>query len=245
MKYKEIAKEILGDRPKRDLVDDAFRFLKDIKQISSDYAFPYEQICCQLADSRLAIYRDEGLRIPSDSYECLYMVQSLILLQYIFGSGNVEKEHNGFMEYYKGLTTEQKQKLDPGLVYKHMFLDYFLPVFGADKTQEIFWIGRDMGMRNACFVVSFMNNCRYFDPETGKYKLKCLLCDKDGLNYELIARAKVDKEDLTEGLREGFIFFVCKDHYPLQAHKEFLEMAIRKLFPVKKLFSGDENVATD
>jgi hypothetical protein len=62
------------------------------------------------------------------------------------------------------------------------------------------------------------------------------------LYYELIARAKIDKEDLTEGLREGFILFLCKDHYPLQTHKEFLEMAIRKLFLVKKLYNGDEKV---
>jgi hypothetical protein len=39
------------------------------------------------------------------------------------------------------------------------------------------------------------------------------------LYYELIARAKVDKE--------------------------FLEMAMRKLFPVKKLYNGDEKVASN
>jgi hypothetical protein len=72
--------------------------------------FFYEQICSQLADFRLAIYRDEGLRIPSDCYECLYMVQSVILLQYISGSGNVEKNIMTLKEYYKELTTEQKQK---------------------------------------------------------------------------------------------------------------------------------------
>jgi hypothetical protein len=44
------------------------------------------------------------------------LIQSIILLQYIFGTGNVEKEHHDFTEYYKGLATEQKQKLDPGLV---------------------------------------------------------------------------------------------------------------------------------
>ena len=71
-----------------------------------------------------------------------------------------------------------------------MFLDYYLPMFGADKTQEIFWIGRDMGMHNGCFIVLFMNNYRYFGSDTHKYKLKCLLCDKDGLYYELIARAR-------------------------------------------------------
>lgn len=76
----------------------------------------------------------------------------------------------------KGLATEQKQKLDPGLVYRHMFLDYYLPVLGPDNTHEMFWIGRDMGMKNGCFIVYFMNNYRYFDSETGKYKLKCRLC---------------------------------------------------------------------
>jgi hypothetical protein len=234
MKYKDIVKGILAERPKRDLVDDAFWFLKNTKQISSDYILPYEEICSQLADFRLAVYRDECRRVDSNSYECLYMVQSIILLQYIFGSGNAEKEHNDFMEYYKGLTAEQRQKLDPGLVYKHQFLDYHLPVFGVDKTQEIFWIGRDMGMRNGCVIVLFMNNYRWFDSDTDRYKLKCLLCDKDGLHYDLMARCMVDKEDLTEGLSEGVVIFLCKDHYPIQRSEELLRMAMRKLHQMKK-----------
>lgn len=44
-------------------------------------------------------------------------------------------------------------------------------------------------MQNGCFIVYFMNNYRYFDSETAKYKLKCLLCDNDGLHYDLMAMA--------------------------------------------------------
>jgi hypothetical protein len=235
MKYKDIVKGILADKPKRELVDDAFWFLKTTKQISSDYTLPYEEICSQLADFRLALYHDECRRVASNSYECLYMVQSIILLQYIFGSGNAEKEHNDFMEYYKGLTAEQKQKIGPGLIFKHQFLDYYLPALGADKTQEIFWIGRDMGLHNGCHIVSFMNNnYRYFDSDTGRYKLKCLLCDKDGVHYELMARCIIDKEDLTEGLSEGLIYFLCKDHYAIRRNEQVLRMAMAKLHQMKK-----------
>lgn len=123
MKYKDLVKRILADRPIRDLVDGVFWFLNTTKQISSEYTLPYEEICSQLADFRLAVYRDECHRIDSNSHECLYMVQSIILLQYIFGIGNVEEEHHDFIEHYKGLTTEEKQKLDPGIVHKHMFLN--------------------------------------------------------------------------------------------------------------------------
>jgi hypothetical protein len=68
MKYKDIVKGILADRSKRELVDGAFWFLKNTKQISSDYTLPYEEICSQLADCRLAVYRDIYQRIDSNSY---------------------------------------------------------------------------------------------------------------------------------------------------------------------------------
>ena len=115
-------------------------------------------------------------------------------MEYYFASSDVEKQHNDFMEYYKGLSVEQKQKVDAGLVSKHRFLDYHLPVFGIDKTQEIFWHGRYMGFKDGCAQTRFMNNYRYFDSDVGKDKLKCLLCDNDGLYYHhLVRRIRLNK----------------------------------------------------
>ena len=91
MKSKEREKEILEDRPKRELVDDALWILKTTNQIPSKYTIPYEEICSDLADCRLDLYRDEGRRIDSKSYECLYMVQTVILLHQLSYSSSVQK----------------------------------------------------------------------------------------------------------------------------------------------------------
>ena len=235
MKAKEREKQITQHMPKRDLVDDAVARLKAVKQISNDYTIPYEQVCSLLADCRLQIFRDEGCGVDAYSQEYLYLLHMVIEMQYLFGSSNVEKEHKDFMEYYKGLSVEQKQKVDAGLVSKHRFLDYHLPVFGIDKTQEIFWMGRYMGFDEGCTVTRFMNNYRYFDSCIDKYKLKCLLCDKDGLYYRLMCRSRIEEEDMTEDFCEGFIYFLCRDHYaPLQKPEEVSERIVRKLDQIKR-----------
>jgi hypothetical protein len=135
MKVKEGEKEIAEHRPKRELVDGAIASLKAAKQIPNDYTLPYEDVCSYLADCRLQIYREEGRLVRPYSYEYLYLLYMVVEMEYYFRSDDVEKQRNDFMVYYKGLSVEQKQKVDGDIL--PLYTNYNTPLKKAWLAYKI------------------------------------------------------------------------------------------------------------
>jgi hypothetical protein len=224
MKVKEREKEMMEHIPETKLVDTIFALLKSSRQIPDYFSVAYERICSVLRDHRLSLYREQAHIVKVNSGEYIEMLEDIILRHYCYSLPEQEKELMGI-----GSSDEQE------------VLEYYGPVLGREKAVEIFGIGQAQIFVEGCRKVSFFNNQRFSDSGTDKYKLKCLLCNADGLYYEFMTFEKADEETGVGERKQddthpsyACLFFGCKDHYPYYA-KDDEDRARQLIFRV-----GDE-----
>jgi hypothetical protein len=97
--------------------------------------------------------------------------------------------------------------------------DFYGPIFGTDKALEIFGDGLARVLAEGYTKVYYFNNQKYDYNNAGMYKIRCLLCNSDGLFYEFMCVARTGEGDAT-GPSYACLLFACKDHHLFYARND-------------------------